>query len=154
MFKSLKNENETFEVLVVDDDKIMTLLHKNQLRRSNLGSPPLLFSNGQEALNYLRKKNDPEKHFLVLLDLNMPVLNGWEFLQLTEEDSMAANIYVVIVTSSIIRDDYIRSKDFKQVIGFFRKPLDKSCMEHLKEIEKLRPFLLQQEDSSSIQKNS
>jgi CheY-like chemotaxis protein len=114
----------------------------------------LLFSSGQEALNYLRKNNDPEKHFLILLDLNMPVLNGWEFLQLTEEDSMAANIYVVIVTSSINREDYIRSKDFKQVIGFFRKPLDTSCMEHLKEIEKLRSFFLPQEDSPNIQKHS
>lgn len=147
-------KKESFEILVVDDDKIMMLLHKNLLRRSKLGPSPLLFSNGQDALNYLRKRNNPQKHFLILLDLNMPILNGWEFLQNLKGDPLKANINIVIVTSSINRKDYIRSKDFKQVIGFFSKPMDSSCMEHLREIEKLHPFFLHQEDLSTIQKDS
>lgn len=151
MFRSTKREN--FEILVVDDDKIVALLHKNQLRCSRLGPSPLLFNNGKEALSYLRKKDLPNKNFLVLLDLNMPVLDGWNFLKLLEKDTMVANVHVVIVTSSINREDEVRSKNFKNVVGFCRKPLDSSCVKYIRELEPLRR-LFQQENLPASEKDS
>lgn len=141
MFRSTKKED--FEILVVDDDKVVALLHKNQLRCSKLGPAPLLFGNGKEALSYLRKKDQHNRHFLILLDLNMPILDGWSFLQLLEKDAMSANMYVVIVTSSINKADRIRSKNFRQVIGFCRKPMDPACIIHIKNLEPLRRFFQQ-----------
>lgn len=151
MFRSTKKE--TLEILVVDDDKIVALLHKTQLRCAKLGPSPVLFSNGKEALTYLRKKDHTNKHFLVLLDLNMPVLNGWEFLRLLEKDPMTANVHVIIITSSINREDEVRSRNFKQVIGFCRKPMDAACVKDIKSHEKLRHFF-HAEHSPASEKDS
>ena len=151
MFRSTKKE--TLDILVVDDDKIVALLHKTQLRCANVGPAPQLFSNGKEALTYLRKKDLPHKHFLVLLDLNMPVLDGWAFLRLLEKDPMTANVHVVIITSSINREDEVRSRNFKQVIGFCRKPMDKTCVKDIKNHEQLRRFF-QSENSPASEKDS
>src|SRR6056297_3204912 len=96
------------EVLVVDDDKVVTLLHKNSLKSSKIVHPPVLCYNGKEALEYLQKNDRPEKHFLILLDLNMPVLDGWKFLNRIKKNPPNAHVYVVVVTSSINQQDFLK----------------------------------------------
>jgi CheY-like chemotaxis protein len=80
---------------------VVTLLHKNSLKSSHIEHSPVLCYNGKEALEYLQKNDRPDKHFLILLDLNMPVLDGWKFLNKVKQNPPQAQIYVVIVTSSI-----------------------------------------------------
>jgi CheY-like chemotaxis protein len=139
MFRSTKKEK--LDILVVDDDRIVALLHKNQIRRSNLGPSPQLLNNGKEAFHFLRKKDLPGKTFLLLLDLNMPVMNGWELLQILEKEPLAAKVLVIIVTSSINKEDQIRSQKFSNVIGFCRKPLDPTAMRYIKNLEELNRYL-------------
>lgn len=117
------SEKKSFEVLIVDDDPVVSLLHKNQLKVTMMPLPPLLFRNGRTALDFLKKKDSEENNFLILLDIHMPVLNGWEFLTALKNENLSSGIFVILVTSSINKEDHIRSKEFKHVIGFCRKPL-------------------------------
>ncbi|WP_051286466.1 response regulator [Salinimicrobium terrae] len=128
------------EVLVVDDDKVVTLLHKNSLKSSNIDHSPVLCYNGKEALEYLQQNDRSDKHFLILLDLNMPVLDGWKFLKELRKNPPKARVYVIVVTSSINHQDYVKAQTYDQVIQFCRKPLSAECILNIKKLEPVRQF--------------
>lgn len=128
------------EILVVDDDKVVALLHKNQLRCSKIQPTPKICSNGREALDYLSKNDSPAKNFLILLDLNMPVVDGWNFLKKLKKDPPLAQVHVVIVTSSINNKDYLKAQTYQSVIHFCRKPLSAKCVNIIKNLKQMRPF--------------
>lgn len=132
------------EILVVDDDKVVALLHKNQLRSSKIEPAPIICGNGKEALDYLLNNDRAGKHFLIFLDLNMPLVDGWKFLKKLKKDPLLGKAYVVIVTSSINQKDYQRAQTYEQVIYFCRKPLGAACMSKIKSSEVLRPFFLRE----------
>lgn len=132
--------SQHIEVMVVDDDKVVAFLHKNCLRSSSLDHPPVVCTNGKEALEYIRENDHKEKCFLVLLDLNMPVLDGWNFLETIQASPPLANIYVVVVTSSINRQDYLKAQDYEHVISFCHKPLTPRCILEIKTFEPLKAF--------------
>lgn len=133
--------NNPLEILVVDDDKVVGLLHKTQLRLHGINWPPVLCENGLQALEYILKRRTPGKVFLVFLDLNMPVLNGWEFLKNRKKQAPEVKIFVVIVTSSINQKDHLKAEKYAEVISFCRKPLDSPCLEKILGLEELRPYL-------------
>ena len=138
MLKS--GSSEHLEVLVVDDDKVVALLHKHCLRTSTVKKPPVVCTNGEEALKYIQKKDQKEKCFLVLLDLNMPVLDGWKFLENIDTKPPLAKVFVVVVTSSINRQDYLKAQTYEQVIDFCHKPLTPECILKIKNLEPLNSF--------------
>ncbi|UZH54584.1 response regulator [Salinimicrobium tongyeongense] len=137
----LKPDNAgCLEILVVDDDKVVTLLHKNSLKSARIEPSPVLCYNGREALDYLRKNDRPNKHFLLLLDLNMPVLDGWKVLKQLKKNPMQAEVFVVVVTSSINHQDFARAQKYQHVIHYCRKPLTVACTLKIKNLEALRKF--------------
>ncbi len=143
------SKSESLEILVVDDDRVVALLHKNQLRCSKVEPAPVICSNGREAINYLIGHDSPDKKFLVLLDLNMPVVDGWKFLKKLERDPPLAEIFVVIVTSSINQKDHSKAQTYDLVIHFCQKPLSAACVCTIKNLEPLRHFFkddLKEED--------
>lgn len=107
------------DILVVDDDKLICLLLSTGLRR-NISLPVALHHNGKTALEQITKW--PNKNFLVLLDLNMPVMNGWEFLEELNHRELT-NFRVVLISSSVNASDKSRAFSFPQVIDYFEKPL-------------------------------
>jgi CheY-like chemotaxis protein len=129
-----------FEILLVDDDPIVQFLHKSVLTECNLPEQKL-FSNGQLVLDYVLENKDNDILFLILLDINMPFMNGWEFLEELNKTSLSAEVKVVIVTSSIGASDKEKSKNYEQVFDFFEKPLEKYMIMNLKNNENLAPFL-------------
>lgn len=140
MLKS--NSPGRFEVLVVDDDKVVTLIHKKNLRSSSIEQSPVLCSNGKEALTFIRNNDRAEMHYLVLLDLNMPVVDGWKFLKEIKKNPPLAKIYVVVVTSSINQQDYLKAQTYEQVIHFCSKPLSADSILKIKRLEPVRKFLV------------
>ena len=107
--------------MVVDDDDIVLYLHDLMIRESGLSSNPLSFSNGKVALDYLRLNYREMDSYLVLLDLNMPVMNGWQFLELIEKEGFL--VTVIIVSSSIDPADFEKSKKYALVKDYVSKPL-------------------------------
>lgn len=134
------NRTAPLEILIVDDDKVVALLHKNQLKSSKVEPAPVICSNGREALNYLLKHDSPCKHFLILLDINMPIVDGWKFLENLKKNPIKGKVHVVMATSSINQEDYIKANSYPSVIHFCRKPLTVACVSHIKNLPQLRVF--------------
>ena len=111
------------KVLIVEDDPMMSFLHKELVKKKGVSSAPLSFKNGKEALNYLLSEPGASSSFMILLDLNMPVMNGWEFLDELEATEIASRTKVAIVTSSIDRADRKKAEKYEIVDSYLSKPL-------------------------------
>jgi CheY-like chemotaxis protein len=121
------NDKVNLKVLVIDDDDIVLFLHDLMIRESGLSSNPLSFSNGKAALDHLKENYRITDSYLVFLDINMPVMNGWQFLELIEE--LRYQVTVIIVSSSIDSADYQRAKKYPAVKEYVTKPLTiESCV--------------------------
>ncbi len=124
----------SLNVLIVDDDKMITLLHRVIAVRSNLCENPLTFSNGKDAFEFLENDFTEDKHYLILLDINMPVMNGWEFLDAIQPMPFAHNVSVVMLTSSVDTGDKNRAAQYPQIITFMEKPLKTDGCIYLKSL--------------------
>lgn len=117
--------NQLNRILLIDDDASINFLHSEVLKFKAVSASYALLDSSPGALDTLRKSEKEELPDLILLDLNMPVVNGWDFLdQVKTFDEDIQNIPVVILTSSMNPDDIAKSKNYTNVIGFLSKPLD------------------------------
>ncbi len=144
---SKSGNSELFEVLIVDDDRVVALLHKNSLRSSQVEQVPVVCDNGRKALEYISENDDVHKHFLILLDLNMPVLDGWKFLKKLKKNPPQAKIYVIVVTSSINKKDHLKAQTYEPVIHFCRKPLSADCVVKIQNLEPLKKFFFTKDEA-------
>jgi len=129
------------KILCVDDDPITLMLCKKVVERVAFAKEIITANNGEEAIQYFdnlfeeRKKNDSiEYPKLVLLDLNMPVMDGWEFLESymrKEYQNIFISTRFIVLSSSIDPYDINKSKTYP-VIGFLSKPITKEMLENLK----------------------
>lgn len=112
-------------ICIIDDDPIYQILIKKVIQNSKTGYESTCFNNGKEALNYFML--DPHNNFpqIILLDLEMPVMDGWNFLKAIEQlNTDHTSIY--IVSSSISHEDKERARSFSKIKGHFSKPFDVS----------------------------
>lgn len=126
------------KVLIVDDDEIVLLVQRKTLQRCGITNDPVSFKKAVEAINYLREEQTGE--FLILLDINMPGMNGWQFLQELEELNLTGRVYVIMVTSSIDNYDKEEAEIYKKVIGFIEKPITNSNCSKIKSLPEIKPF--------------
>ena len=112
-------------VVNVDDDHVTLMLHNIIVKATGLDLRVENFSCGEDVLGYLRAFKDLKNtKFLMLLDINMPGLSGWDVLnELSSINEL--NIHVALVTSSIDTRDQKKSKMYDIVYDFFVKPINK-----------------------------
>ena len=126
-------------ILCVDDDPITLMLYKMVIAKSSFTEEIITAKNGQEALEYydnLKINNDSCCPELVFLDLNMPIMGGWEFLDNFTKDEYApfnTKTKVIVLSSTIDPNDIENSKKYPMVIDFMSKPITKEMLEGLKE---------------------
>ncbi len=119
-------------ILLVDDDEEDNYFHSIVINKLNIVNQIDVANNGLEALSYLkdRKNSLPD---VIFLDLNMPKMNGWEFLEeyklLSPEQK--AKVLIVILTTSANPDDVRRAKEMEEVSGFSTKPLSEEFLDKL-----------------------
>ncbi len=130
-------------VLCVDDDPITLMLCKKVIMKSNFSKKIYSAINGEDALKFfddLINKQDSEiKDFpqLIFLDLNMPVMNGWEFLSVFSKNQYLENFSktkVVVLSSTIDPNDIEKSKEYPMVVEFLSKPITTEILELLKNV--------------------
>jgi len=121
-------------ILLVEDDRIDVMMFKRAVEELNITSPLVQANNGEEALQYLRDESN-EKPGIILLDLNMPKMNGIEFLKVVKADDILKTIPVVVLTTSQEEEDVIES--FKlSIAGYMVKPHNyKKLMKTIASIE-------------------
>jgi CheY-like chemotaxis protein len=109
-------------ILIVDDDEIDAMTVKRALLELNVGNKVQTVCNGEEALAFLRnpKQKSP---CLIFLDLNMPRMNGIEFLKIAKDDERLKIIPVVVLTTSREEKDKMHSFNLG-VAGYMVKPAD------------------------------
>lgn len=99
------------------------MLIEKKMQREKLGAAVQRFNNGQEALDFLLSRPE-EKPDLIFLDLNMPIMDGWGFLDEGQAKITKSPTKVAILTSSISEEDRTKAKDYNCVSCFLKKPLD------------------------------
>jgi len=109
-------------ILLVEDDSVDAMTVKRAIE--DLGSKDTLVrsANGEEALDYLRNETN-ERPRLILLDLNMPKMNGIEFLKHIKADNVLKRVPVIVLTTSMEDQDILRSFELS-IAGYVVKPLD------------------------------
>jgi len=111
------------KLLSVEDNKVTNLANTRILKKEYPLIDITITENGQEALDYLQKCNKVDLPYFILLDLNMPIMNGIEFLSAIRRDDNFSTIPVVIHTTSSNLEDYYKCKNLG-VSGYFVKNVD------------------------------
>lgn len=111
------------QTLIVDDDKAVRFFHKITVTESTLSSDPLSFADARQAIEFLDNNFKKGENYLIFLDINMPVMNGWEMLKAVSEKPYSKSIFFAMVTSSVDRTDREKAKLYSQVIDFVEKPI-------------------------------
>ncbi len=119
-------------IFIVDDDPIHQQITEIMLQRLSISESVSRFSDAQDALDYIcANLHDPlAMPDIILLDLNMPVMDGWEFLEAFSavRDKLPGKIRVYVLTSSIDEKDRERVHAFPFVDGYLTKPLSKDII--------------------------
>jgi CheY-like chemotaxis protein len=109
-------------VLLVEDDAVDAMTVKRAFKDLKVANPLAHAINGEEALAYLRNESN-ERPCVILLDLNMPKMNGAEFLKVAKADTNLRKIPVIVLTTSKEEYDIVRSFELS-VAGYIVKPVD------------------------------
>jgi CheY-like chemotaxis protein len=114
-------------ILLVDDDEATNYLHKRVIEETFDVEHIEIATNGQVALDYLKKIAETGALYpqIIFLDINMPVMNGWQFLEEFEKLVIPnkEQLVVMMLTTSVNPLDFEYSKDFTSIHGYRRKPL-------------------------------
>lgn len=127
-------------IMCIDDDPITLMLLKKVINKALFSKEIITAQNGEEALDFFKSlKNTSSEEIitnqpqLIFLDLNMPVMGGWEFLDRfnTTEYSSFNNTKVIILSSTIDPEDINKSKTYPVVIDFLPKPITTSMLDYV-----------------------
>lgn len=122
------------KVCIIDDDKLYVSLATLMIKKNNFAEEIIVFENGRDALDYFEKAiDDPNETLptIILLDLNMPIMNGWQFLKMIEPFAakmLERDIKLNIVSSTINPDEVDRAENHSIVHNFITKPISKAAI--------------------------
>lgn len=115
-------------ILLVDDNTATNFIHETYLNRVKCAENVLSFTMGKKAIEYLQSlKTFPE---LIFVDINMPTMDAWEFMEIYETLDMALkiNTRVILLTTSIIPSDKEKMKQFSEIDAMMYKPLNENAI--------------------------
>ena len=132
----MKSEKRLDCILLIDDDSPTNFLNTKIIESADIQTPIKSYENAENALKYLREEGthdgEPQPG-LIFLDINMPGMNGWEFLEQFDQlpETKRANIILSILTTSINPDDKRLAEKQQSVHAFLSKPLKREHIQRL-----------------------
>ena len=122
-------------ICLIDDDRIYQFTAKKIIESTGLGKQILSFYNGDEAIIYFKQNIDqidllPD---IIFLDINMPVMDGWQFLETFKilQPKVSKPILIYMVSSSVDDYDIKKSKEYFSVTDYIIKPINRERFEQL-----------------------
>jgi CheY-like chemotaxis protein len=115
------------EIWIVDDDNIYQIIVRKIISKIELFSSFSSYKNGKDAIDALKKavENNENIPDVILLDINMPIMDGWEFMDeiVLYKSKLNQKIAIYIVSSSIAVQDKDKAKTYAEISGFLSKPI-------------------------------
>lgn len=123
--------------MLVDDNSDDNFFHERIIRKIGIAENIIVKFKAKDALDYLINSEASEylQPDLILLDINMPGMNGWEFIEEYEklDDTQKGKMVVVMLTTSINPDDSAKATNYESIARFYTKPLDRQVIEEIVE---------------------
>lgn len=116
-------------VLLIDDDEPTNFLNQLIVEKSGYAEQIKTVQSGAEALDYLTRSCSSDSGYpspdLIFLDINMPAMNGWEFLERYKklDEEHKGKVMIVMLTTSLFPEDKVHAEEMPEVSGFENKPL-------------------------------
>ncbi|MEN0045807.1 MAG: response regulator [Bacteroidota bacterium] len=120
------------QIMLIDDDEVTNFYHQFIIEEANCCKQIQIFKDSQNALSFLQDTKNPMPN-IIFLDINMPVMNGWEFLDKYKklDTKRKRNAVVVMLTTSTNKNDKEKSKTYREVAHFYSKPLTEKTLFHV-----------------------
>lgn len=125
-------QKKTKRYIVVDDDPVSNLVSELNIKKFDPEAELILFTCPEEALEFLKSEKDSQPSIL-LLDINMPIMTGWEFLsEFNQFPQHMRESFSVFILSSSLEDCTEKVETYPDLNGFFSKPLGQKHFEEMK----------------------
>jgi CheY-like chemotaxis protein len=113
------------KVAIVDDDEIFQFTTKIKFEKLGLAEDVMIFNDGEEAINFIQSGAKEDMPEILLLDINMPIVDGWDFLALFEKVPREKQemMRILMLSSSINPDDVKRAEANPFVMDYITKPI-------------------------------
>ena len=124
--------NRAICILLIDDNSDDNFFHERAIKKNNPAHIVISKTSGSEALAHLRSTNPADKHpDLIFLDINMPAMNGWEFLGIYNglDENLKSRAIVIMLTTSANPDDVAKAKTWNCVSEYRTKPLSQPVLD-------------------------
>lgn len=124
-------------ILLIDDDADCNFFHEKIIRKMDLAEELHFCKNGKEAIEFLKKEENGQHAHpdIIFLDINMPLMNGWEFMEEYQKlnEQQKAKIVIVMLTTSLNPHDLETAKKYKDIKGYKNKYLTQNDLRELLE---------------------
>jgi CheY-like chemotaxis protein len=124
---------QNLNIFLVDDDQIYQFTAKKTLESMGLSGKISAFADGQQAIQHIKDNlsNSEELPDVIFLDINMPVMDGWQFVEEYQKLQLGKKVSLYMVSSSVDEADLKRSKDYGVIDDYIIKPVGRSRFEEL-----------------------
>jgi len=124
------------KVLIIDDDEIYSFVLARLLRKNAFVEHVACVHSASAGLDYLKNHNHPlgeDLPDLIFLDINMPIMNGWDFLEEYKalRPTLHKDMVLYMLSSSVFDADILRSQDYTDVAGYVAKPITNEKFLHI-----------------------
>lgn len=126
--------DKKYHFVLIDDDDVFNFLSERVLNNSGQANSITVFSKATDALNYFAENNQAEKTDILLLDIRMPGMSGFDFLEEFQKYNFQS-VHVHMLTSSLDDRDKLIANSYSLVKGFYSKPLTKGIIAEICELK-------------------